>query len=50
MIVIAAILIQFILKKTGLETTRISSYALKEGVLLQTLDPLKCQQHLSRKY
>ena len=43
MIVVASILIQFILKKTGLETTRISSYALKEGVLLQTITSLKIQ-------
>jgi exopolyphosphatase/guanosine-5'-triphosphate,3'-diphosphate pyrophosphatase len=43
MIVVASILIQFILKKTGLKTTRISSYALKEGVLLQTITSLKIQ-------
>lgn len=43
MIVVASILIKFILKKTGLETTRISSCALKEGVLLQTITSLKIQ-------
>jgi len=43
MIVVASILIQFILKKTRVETTRISSYALKEGVLLETITSLKNQ-------
>ena len=37
MIVIASILIKFILKKIKLETTRISSYAMKEGALLQII-------------
>jgi exopolyphosphatase/guanosine-5'-triphosphate,3'-diphosphate pyrophosphatase len=46
MIVVASILIQFILKKTGLETTRISSYALKEGVLLQTIISHKIQSKI----
>ncbi|MAJ51315.1 MAG: exopolyphosphatase [Flammeovirgaceae bacterium] len=47
MIVVASILIQFILKRTGLETTRISSYALKEGALLQTIKPhtIKIKPH-----
>jgi len=37
MIVIASLLIEFILKKTRLKTTRISSYAMKEGALLQII-------------
>ena len=37
MIVIASILIEFIIKKTRLKTTRISSYAMKEGALLQVI-------------
>ncbi len=43
MIVIASILIEFILKKTRLKTTRISSYAMKEGALLQIIKSHKIQ-------
>ena len=44
MIVIASILIEFILKKTRLKTTRISSYAMKEGALLQIIKSQKIQK------
>ena len=49
MIVIASILIKFILKKTRLETTRISSYAMKEGALLQIIKSHKIQKKHHKK-
>ena len=49
MIVIASILIKFILKKTRLETTRISSYAMKEGALLQIIKSHKIQKKDHKK-
>ena len=49
MIVIASILIKFILKKTRLETTRISSYAMKEGALLQIIKSHKIQKKHIKK-
>jgi exopolyphosphatase/guanosine-5'-triphosphate,3'-diphosphate pyrophosphatase len=41
MIVVAVVLIRFILKKCQLHHIRVSAYALKEGVLLSTIDQLK---------
>ena len=49
MIVIASILIKFILKKIKLETTRISSYAMKEGALLQIIKSHKIQKKNHKK-
>lgn len=40
MIVVAAILIDFVLKSTNIKNIRVSSYALKEGVLLNTIHSL----------
>lgn len=41
MIVVACILIDFVLKKTGIKNIRVSAYALKEGVLLNTIHNLQ---------
>ena len=49
MIVIASILIEFILKKTRLKKTRISSYAMKEGALLQIIKNHKIQRKIHSK-
>jgi exopolyphosphatase/guanosine-5'-triphosphate,3'-diphosphate pyrophosphatase len=40
MIVVATILIDFVLKNTKIKNIRVSSYALKEGVLLNTIHTL----------
>lgn len=40
MIVVASILINFVINKVGIENIRVSSYALKEGVLLKTIHSL----------
>lgn len=40
MIVVASILINFVLKNAGINQIRVSSYALKEGVLLKTMHEL----------
>lgn len=41
MIVVASLLIEYILKSFNLKHIRVSAYALKEGVLLQTLENLQ---------
>ena len=38
MIVVASVLIEFILSKLNLTNIRISSYSLKEGVLIKTIE------------
>ena len=40
MIVVASILINFVLQQTGIKEIRVSAYALKEGVLLDTIHRL----------
>jgi exopolyphosphatase/guanosine-5'-triphosphate,3'-diphosphate pyrophosphatase len=41
MIVVAVILVRFVMKRCQLNNIRVSSYALKEGVLLNTIDQLQ---------
>ncbi|MFY0600225.1 MAG: Ppx/GppA family phosphatase [Cyclobacteriaceae bacterium] len=44
MIVVACVLIEFILKKLKIKDIRVSAYALKEGVLLNTIQGLENQK------
>lgn len=44
MIVVATILINFVIKKLNIKDLRVSAYALKEGVLLNTIQKLKDKQ------
>ena len=44
MIVVATVLINFIITRLNIKQMRVSAYALKEGVLLSTLDSLKKSQ------
>ena len=46
MIVVAVILIRYILKTTRIKDIRVSAYALKEGVLLKTIDKLLKDQSI----
>ena len=46
MIVVALVLIKYVLDSFGLKELRISAYALKEGVLLKTIDSLKKEKVL----
>ncbi|MEQ8470886.1 MAG: Ppx/GppA phosphatase family protein [Marinoscillum sp.] len=46
MIVVACVLIDYIIDKLSIQDIRVSAYALKEGVLLNTLHSLKKQESL----
>ncbi len=49
LIVVAMVLLRTVKEKTGITSIRISAYALKEGVLLKTIDGLKESNKLQRK-
>lgn len=49
MIVVASVLVKFIIDTCNLRQLRVSAYALKEGVLLRTIDQLKAENALEKK-
>lgn len=46
MIVVASVLIDLVIRRVGIQNIRVSAYALKEGVLLNTLHSLKKESQL----
>lgn len=49
MIVVACILVNFVVREVAVENIRVSAYALKEGVLLSTINSLKGVENIQEK-
>lgn len=49
MIVVASVLVKFIIDSCGIKHIRVSAFALKEGVLLKTIDQIRSKNSVSNK-